>query len=434
MGISDQLQRFVRSRIVRLTAAVSLIGLVLWAFAPYIGFRISSTAYVNADLERVSTPIAGKFEDPLMLEKGSYLATATEARFVVAFSQDTRTLLHLGRQIAAAEKRAVLERRQLAEIDAADVVLAARGELFRTGIVAKLSSERDETAAEIVGCAAELKQRSDVRARMDQLVKLGTASEIRSSESLAAQVAVSTRCDIAEARLSRLKAELAAAEKGVFLRDGINDAPYSQQQRDRLILQRREIETKLEDDLHQSGQLAETERQQEKDRVAGLNTFSVVLPAHYVVWAMNATAGSMVTEGQSLFDLANCDKRFVIVEVAERDFESIVAGQFVDVRLIGGGDWRKGRVLQARGSAAQSNDRLLAAQAPRPDREKVTVEITFPNDPLRLHPNSFCNIGRMAEVRFRRSGLGFLADWSRTLTNLIGYTKEDAAIDRGVGN
>lgn len=434
MNTSDQLQRFVRSRTVRLAAALSLIGLGLWAFAPHIGFRVANTAYVNAELERVTTPIAGKFQNALMLGKGTYFDKATEAGFVVAFSQDQRTLLHLDGQISAAEQRAVLARKQLAEIAAADVVLARRGELFRDGIVAKLSGERDETAAEMAGCAAELEQRSDVRARMDKLVKLGIASEMRTSEALAAQVAVSTRCDMAGARWSRLKAELAAAEKGVFLRDGVNDAPYSQQQRDRLTLRRQEIETKLEDDNHQSGLLAGTERQEEENRLAGLNTFSFVLPPHFVVWAMNATAGSMVAEGQTLFDLANCDKRFVMVEVPERDFEDIVVGKFVDVRLIGGGDWRKGTILRARGSAAQSNDRLLAAQAPRPDREKVLVEISFPRDPLRLVPNSFCNIGRMAEVRFRRSSLGFLDDWTRTFTDLIGYTKKDAAISRVDGN
>ena len=46
-------------------------------------------------------------------------------------------------------------------------------------------------------------------------------------------------------RLPRLQTELVAAQQGVSLRDGANDAPYSVQQRDRLFLRRQELETKM---------------------------------------------------------------------------------------------------------------------------------------------------------------------------------------------
>src|SRR5205809_4842380 len=128
-------------------------------------------------------------------------------------------------------------------------------------------------------------------------------------------------------------------------------------------MRRQEIQTKLLEDEQQSTELATKEMEAERDRLSGLNTFSVVLPAQHVVWDVAASPGSMVAQGQILFDLADCDKRFVVVEVPERDFEAVVAGAYVDVRLIGGGDWRRGKVLQSRGPAAQSGDRLLAAQA-----------------------------------------------------------------------
>ena len=44
---------------------------------------------------------------------------------------------------------------------------------------------------------------------------------------------------------SDLKIELASAQKRVFLRDGANDVPYSQQQRDRLVLRRQDLETEM---------------------------------------------------------------------------------------------------------------------------------------------------------------------------------------------
>ena len=57
---SDYLQRFVRSRVARLGLAASLIALSAWAFLPYVSYRISSSAFVNAELVRVAAPIAGR--------------------------------------------------------------------------------------------------------------------------------------------------------------------------------------------------------------------------------------------------------------------------------------------------------------------------------------------------------------------------------------
>jgi len=50
---------------------------------------------------------------------------------------------------------------------------------------------------------------------------------------------------MASAKIERFRIERNAALTGVFLRDGANDVPYSQQQRDRLVLRRQELETEM---------------------------------------------------------------------------------------------------------------------------------------------------------------------------------------------
>jgi hypothetical protein len=47
----------------------------------------------------------------------------------------------------------------------------------------------------------------------------------------------------------------------------------------------------------------------------------------------------------------------------------------------------------------------------------------LPEDDAQSDRNSFCNIGRLAEVRFQRSGLTFLDDMGRALSRLVGYLK-----------
>jgi len=425
MNNTDRLQKLVRSRWARLALAISLIALSAWAFLPYVSYRIASSAFVNAELVRIATPIAGQLTRDLP-RKGDLIEQAKALTLVTSPARDHRHLLHLTSQHAVAKERAALAQKQLAEIAAADEDLSKRVGVYRKGMVARLEHEHDEAKAERTGCLAEASQRRDVGSRMEQLVQGGTASPIRTSEALALLQATSTRCEMVAAKLERLQVELAAAGRDVFLRDGANDAPYSQQQRDRLMLRKQELEFKVLEESLQASQIA-AEMNEERERVDRLSRFATSLPPHHVVWSVTASPGSMVSEGQALIDLAPCERRFVSVELAERDFEKIKAGGLASVRLIGSSDWKQARIQQIRGSAARTDDRLLAAQVKRPEPNSITVEVALPEDELQTDRSGFCNIGRLAEVRFQRSGLVLLERIERSLAGLFGSAKPDIA-------
>src|SRR5260221_1539189 len=103
-------------------------------------------------------------------------------------------------------------------------------------MIARLGHELAEARAEKPGCSAELALRRDVGSRLERLVKTGTATPIKSSEALAISEATSARCEIANAKVQRLGVGGKSAEEGGFLRDGVNDVPYSQQQREGLLI------------------------------------------------------------------------------------------------------------------------------------------------------------------------------------------------------
>src|SRR5438067_6915870 len=347
---SDLLQRFVRSRPVRLAVALTLTIVGGWAFFPYVAYRVASSAFVNAELVRVAAPISGRLTRELP-SKGDFIEEPTKVPLIESLSSDRRHLFDLERQYAVAKERAELARQQLAEISQIDHELASRTEAYRNGMIQRMVQELNETSAERTGCLAEVNQRREVGSRMEQLVKAGTASQIRSAEAMATQEAASTRCDMAEARLQRLRIELDSAKNGVFLRDGANDVPYSQQQRDRLLLRRQELETQMFEERSRSARFA-AELNEERERVERLSHFDLFLPANHVVWAVAASPGSTVTEGQTLLDLASCERRFVAVELPEREFEQTKPGDAAAVRLIGSEEWHQGIVRQVRGSAA----------------------------------------------------------------------------------
>jgi multidrug resistance efflux pump len=428
----DHLQRFVRSRMVRLGLAIALIALSAWVFLPYVGYRIASSAFVNAELVRVTAPIAGRLTRDLPL-KGDFIEHSTPVTLIKALSWDQQRLLDLVSRQTIAKERADLARKQLAEIAAADDELAKHAQSYRDGMITRLGHERDETNAAKIGCLAEANHRRDVGSRMEQLAKSGTVTPIRTDEVFATLEATSTRCEMADARLQRLQAELMSAKDGVFLGDGANDAPYSQQQRDRLFLRRQELETKVLEENLQSSQHNE-EITEERERLERLSHFNLTLPAQHVVWSVAASPGSTVSEGQTVLDLADCQHRFVAVELAEREFETIKAGGFAFIRLIGSSDWKQGEILQVRGSAARADDRLLAAHVQGPHPNDITVEIGFLQDDAQADHNSFCNIGRVAEVRFQRAALAYFGGFEQMIQQVVGYFIHYAAADRVAGN
>jgi multidrug resistance efflux pump len=411
MPTPPKLVDLIRSRSVRIVVALILLGLSAWAFAPYLEYRIAPSAFINAELLRLTAPIAGRLTQDLP-RKGEFIAQPQKVTLIDSMAPDRRHLLDIERQYAASKDNSELAGKQLDEVMTLDAELTKRTELFRAGMVNRLSHEVEEAEAERNGCQAEARQRIEVGSRMDALVEAGTASQIRTAEAHAIQEATATHCRMAEARFQRLVGELNAARDGIFLSDGINDVPYSQQQRDRLVFRRQELQTLLLQETRRVSQIA-AEITEEHSRRALVDHYDLTLPQSHVVWSVAASPGSAVVEGQTLLDLADCGRRFVAVELPARDFEQIKAGDAAAVRLIGSNEWTEGRVLQVRGSAARGDDRLLAAQIPLANSGNITIEVSLVRGVTPADGNSFCDIGRMAEVRFQRSsfGLGGAISW-----------------------
>jgi multidrug resistance efflux pump len=402
--VSALVEGMVRSRRARLLLAFSLLAFGAWAFLPHVAYRIAPTAYVNAELVRVTAPMAGRLARDLP-RKGDMIDRTITVNLTETLSPDRRHLLDLEQQSAVANGRAELAKQQLAELVTVDQELEMRTDAYQDGMVLRLRQEMVEAEAEKAGCLAEVFQRREIGSRMDELVKSGLASQIRSAEASATQEANAARCQMIQARIQRFKIELASAQRRVFLRDGANDVPYSQQQRDRLVLRRQDLETEM---LQQRSRVVQLEAEiaEERSRLNRISHSDLLLPANHVVWSVAASPGSTVTEGQAILDLANCAHRFVVVDLPEREFERFKAGDSPSIRLIGSDEWRRGKVRQVLGSAARTDNRLLAAQIAHVTPSSIAVEVELIQDEPDADRNNFCNVGRMAEVRFQRPGLG----------------------------
>src|SRR5262249_53544725 len=124
-NLSVLIERLVRSWRVRVSLACTLLLASCWAFFPHIAYRIAPVAFVNAELMRVTAPIAGRLAQDLP-RKGDTIDHATTVNLVDTLSPDRRHLLELEQQIAVAKDRAELAKRQLDEIASFDRELEVR--------------------------------------------------------------------------------------------------------------------------------------------------------------------------------------------------------------------------------------------------------------------------------------------------------------------
>ncbi|MEE8334525.1 MAG: hypothetical protein V3R85_11810, partial [Alphaproteobacteria bacterium] len=108
-------------------------------------------------------------------------------------------------------------------------------------------------------------------------------------------------------------------------------------------------------------------------------------------------------------------------ELSERDFEFVKAGDKALIRLIGADEWVAGPVIQVRGSAASYDQRLLAAHIFEPTGKSIYVEVALPHTSITPDGSKFCDIGRLAEVRFHRSSLPFLASLQNQLNRVASW-------------
>ena len=397
-------ERLIRKRLARLALAVLLIGTAGWAFLPYVTHRVAASAFVNSELVRVTAPFAGKLTNALP-RQGDFIDNARSVNLIEALSPDRRHLFDLQLQYAMAKKTGELAEQHLKEIASLDADLAKRTETYRLAIVNQISHEGLEAEAERAGCLEELKRRDDVGLRMDTLTKFDRPRNLfRRSACHRARSLNPLRCRGRARRPDQGRAGRSAQRCVLAQRyqrcpvlpaaAGESDASPARVANPGAARIGAFHATRRR---HRGGARAHRTARQLPAGAAG-GPCSVV---------DNCSPGSAVTEGQTILDLADCEHRFVAVDLPERDFEQIKTGDVAAVRLVGSNEWQEGQVRQIRGSAARADDRLFAAQIPSPGPATITVEVSLPADVARNDGANFCGIGRLAEVRFPRPFFNF---------------------------
>ncbi|OYQ31290.1 hypothetical protein CHU93_04420 [Sandarakinorhabdus cyanobacteriorum] len=394
--MAGRFETLIRSNQVRVAVATSMAALGLWAFAPYVTTEVGGEAFVNAPIIRMASPIPGIVATDLP-PPGSAITTSRTARLVTARLIDTGPLAALKGQQAALISVRDLALRQIAELTSASARAASRSARFGQAASARLAATTRAAHEALAACEAEAAEAVLQRDRIEALAAQRFATFTQRDRLRAQALASARRCAALKDQAMALAIETRAAGHGLYLAGAAMDAPYGDQQRDRLLLRRQELESVVAD---AEARLAELARQiaAEEERLARASAFDARLPAGTVVWSQPAPRGTTVAPGSNLLELADCNRRYVEVALPERRMEAILPGSPAKVRLIGSDEWLAGRVASIAEAAAQRDGAMLAAN---PDKEAraLSVQISLP-PPASLARR--CDVGRLAEVRFPR--------------------------------
>lgn len=384
-------------RIGRLLAGAIIILSALWIIIGEQITGVSSDAVVNARLSTVRSPIAGTLEMPWR-PLGSRVATDEVLVTVADPLVDTIRLrdLELERLLALAE-RVSLERR-LEAVGNAVETLSDRLEVYREQRLRDLKTRL-----------------ARARERVALLGGTGLAPAVLRSESglsgSASDVPVdadTTALSFALQDVETLEIVLAAAIQGVFLGDGYNDAPFSEQ--------------KLVDRQAEADALS-VELTQTEDRIAAIDTriaaerrrtnllASATLPAPTdgILWEVLASDREVVQRGQDVLKIMDCDSALVTLSVPDTVYNRLRVGQSAKFRLNQTNKLYDGTITRIAGSGAETIYRNLAVAPSIKHLERYDVALLVPG--LRENTDLVCTVGQTGRVFFETRPL----DWLRNI-------------------
>lgn len=396
-------------RSIKIVAGLVLIFIALFVIIKEQTAGVSADAFVNARLTTTRAPIAGTFElvsRPLgaRIDRGDTLGTIVDplvdnVRLADLNQQRLATKAELDRLNATAEG-----------LTSSIEALQTRAENYQRERIEQLKSQIDGAQASAKAAEARLRYARLSLDRSNRLSDQGvrTGEALEQSRSLA-EVA---ELDLANAQetVRSARINLAAAERGIFLGDGYNDAPYSEQRISELEVQRDQLQSSA---AAQASVLEALDARirAEQLRVNRLSSASLQANVSGLIWDYLAVSGEAVQRGQDLVTLVDCQSTIVTLSVTERVYNGITLGSSAQFRMNGSDQLLSGVVTRVAGSGASTVYENLAIAPSERHLERFDVTLDVPA--LRQEPELFCLIGRTGRVFFEDRPL----DWLRRVWN-----------------
>ena len=399
------------SRTIRILAALVVCSAVLALLWPRATGYVSTFAVVNAPVLTVRAPINGIILDPTPGMAAP--VSRDEVLFDLLATQTSRAEVARLRAEAAALRAEVGALRDQ-ELGAEDVV---RGLRLRIAT---------ETESEIVFLTRKLEQaRADRRLheiawdranaaylRLEALSERGLAPAKDLEEAGFRRAEAEAELAADDARISALKVEIGAIETGLPSPAGTGRRDFAYDRLDDMAMALADIRTRrIAAEARRDG--AEGELRAMRDELDGLGRFRPTASANGVIWTASRQAGASVTLGSDLFQVLDCERRFLEVVFEERAFENLPPGTRAVVRLRGSDEAFEAMVVSRHAAGRGAAQSAVDAAVLEP-YETGGVKVFLRMSPANIRDPevaaAFCDVGRTAEVQVRHPRLAGMLD------------------------
>lgn len=377
---------------IKISAAAGLMAAAIGAALSERGYVASEAAVVSAFTVPVRSPIEGYASGPV-LQLGEPVAAGQLLARVENPRVDDQRLVDLRQAVARHQAELTAVEAEREALRALQAVLKQRSDEHRAAVLAQLQAQVQ--AADRVAAARQARRDLTAREwqRRSALGREGVVSGVELDRLRSESEVADREAAAAEAQLMALRAQLAAAERGIFVDGGSNDVAYSSQRADevtlRLAAAERAIATLAAAEAEASARLVEEER-----RIRNLRTAELTSPVNGTVWHLGASAGERIGSGEFAAQIVDCSAAFLIVAVPQDRVPDLQVGAMARFRLAGEKVDREGRVAAVTGDAGLAPGRNLAAMPQiqsRTPMAAVRVEMD-------AQPAEGCLVGRTARA------------------------------------
>lgn len=254
--------------------------------------------------------------------------------------------------------------------------------------------------------------------KQEILTKSGSVSTMDFENTKHAILAAKNRILSLESRIAAFNVEKQALAKDVYLGEGRNDVPYTQQKIDELTVVISDLSSRK---LEHERRIKEIQSQifSEDDRLTLNRTAELISPVNGLIWKKLFPDGSEVVIGTEVAQVVDCHRLFLEVEVNENSLPKIELGSTVQYRLRNTDKWLEGKVTGKSGSGRTLTDTSLAAELfLERTQAKLIVGINYAD--LENDQRNYCHIGRKVEVTLPRAWTTGI--WITRFKGIFGWT------------
>lgn len=395
-----------------MTSLKILAGLALFIFGLFVilGEQLagaSADAFINARVSTTSAPIAGRV-DLVQRPLGARIAEGDPLGSINDSYVDNVRLADLIREKADLDANMARNQRQRASLETHLKELEKRSKAYIEERQLQLESVLAAAKAATAAATARLKFARLALERSRGLRNRGVETGV-SLENAQSLVEVTEReVDSAREQEKTAEVDLHAARQGVFLGDGYNDAPYSQQRISELQFEQNRLEAEAMA-INAQRQAMDARIATERQRVNRSGSVNLVSNIDGLLWDYMSASGETVQRGEDLMRLIDCDSAIVTLSVSESVYNSLQLGDVATFRLNGEPRVLEGTITRLAGSGAATLYNNLAIAASQKHLERYDVALDVPA--LRQEAGLRCLIGRTGRVFFDHRPL----DWLRQI-------------------